>query len=172
MLKYYISRMYLLVLKLLTYKKKKRESFEEWDEQADAIHCEYQEYLQRNHQLNYSVRYIPAELESGFKWVGGQSIKDTQYGIPNSTTYMLVHCGKSDGVEWKGQLREGDFKWTGGCVYKEKVYGFPRTANSFIMYDPVRDEVKELPIDTNYTGEHHYGGVCTEQGVEIGRAHV
>ena len=165
MLKHYLLQMYFIIRKMIMYIRKKKFVGEPWDESADHEHCRYREYIQKNRLLDYRVRCVSAEFPDGFKWVGGQSLQDVIYGIPNGETRMLLYRWQDAAVQLEGNLRKGNFKWTGACVYQGKIYGFPRTANSFVMYDPNRNEMDEIPIDTNYMGEHHYGGVCTGQGI-------
>ena len=50
-------------------------------------------------------------------------------------------------------------------MYHERIYGFPRKENSLLVIDPDRNELYTQSLDTHYHGEHHYGGVCTEEGI-------
>ena len=42
---------------------------------------------------------------------------------------------------------------------------FPRRENKLLVYHTDTEKFEELPCDFEYVGEHHYGGVCTANGI-------
>lgn len=95
------------------------------------------------------------------KWVGAQINNGTVFAIPNDET--LVLCYGTNGCNYIEGIKKGLFKWTGGCVWNNSIYCFPRTSNSFLKIS--EEGVKEIPLSTEYNGEHHYSGVCTRAGI-------
>lgn len=118
-------------------------------------------FVAQNRNVTYTVQFedIPS-LKASHKWVGAQCINDQIICIPSDETRILINDGK-----WRVRenLKDGLFKWTGGCVWENSIYCFPRTSNSFLKIN--NDNVEEIPLEYTYNVEHHYSGVCTEDGI-------
>ena len=114
-------------------------------------------------EVEYSRIEKKETLYAYGKWVGGVFYKSEIYGVPTSINRLFKASSKN--VKVFGNVRIGTYKWTGGGVYKERIICFPRTANSFLEIKPISGEIKELKIDFKYRGEHHYGGVITDDGM-------
>lgn len=112
--------------------------------------------------VTYRVDTIQLEkTKEKHKWVGAQINNGTVFAIPNDET--LVLCYGKNGCYYIEGIKKGLFKWTGGCVWNNSIYCFPRTSNSFLKIS--EEDVREIPLSTEYNGEHHYSGVCTKAGI-------
>lgn len=127
---------------------------------------QYQQYVAQNEDVQYSVSFaeIP-KTEEAHKWVGAQGYNDKVYFIPNDATQILEYDLQNDTVKKAAQLEAGLFKWTGGCIWRNQAYFFPRTSNDLISYNLIGGNVQRYASKYGYTKEHHYGGVCTKEGV-------
>lgn len=75
---------------------------------------------------------------------------------PLTDSYILKKIGLNEHLGYSGiQEYEGD------------LYIFPRSANKLIRYNPQEDEVYVVELNTSYTGEHHYCGIITSDGLLI-----
>ncbi len=126
---------------------------------------EYTKYVRSNEKIEYSVKTIPINGDGLHKWVGGQMFNGYIYAIPNHESRILRYSVRFNIERNIGGLSEGTYKWTGGVIYQNKLYGFPRSANTLLVVDLESNKVSEVPLPFNYEGEHHYGGICTEDGV-------
>lgn len=99
--------------------------------------------------------------EKKHKWVGAQILDETIFTVPNDEIRILkLH---NNAIEYLENVKEGVFKWTGGCIWNNALYCFPRSSNSFLKIKDGR--IKEIPLSRKYNIEHHYSGVCTNQGI-------
>lgn len=131
---------------------------------TSVILAEYKEFVTKNENISYSVSKMKIEpIAAEHKWVGAQYYKDKVYAIPNDAEGMLVLDRKNDSIQIKKCTTNELFKWTGGVIFDGKLYGYPRRAARCFCYDLELD----IRVDTNDDcfGEHHYGGVCTDDGV-------
>ena len=112
-------------------------------------------------EAGYSVEFMDVKTSvAKHKWVGAQYLDRKIYGIPSDETRVLVVNGEIDYIDG---LRDSHFKWTGGCVWNDAIFCFPRTANSFLKIEDGKEE--EMPLSISYNKEHHYSGVCTDNGI-------
>ena len=124
------------------------------------------EFVGRNKDLSPDFEIIPlTEKQNSFQYVGGQIENGMLYSIVNSAEKMLKYDIENGTMYFGGTFSKTDFKWTGGCVYERKLYSFPRLANSLLVYDPDSHVFEEIDGGLSYDGEHHYGGVCTPDGM-------
>lgn len=125
---------------------------------------EYREFVKANRLVKYHVSFerLP-EIKEKHKWVGAQYYNGVVYGIPNDMHAVLKY--KEDGsVEFIGDMSSDVFKWTGGCIWKNNLYGFSRTKNSLFKMSLENEKLQEIELQQGFHREHHYGGVCTEDG--------
>ena len=145
-----------------SHRNKKRSVLNRYEDRE--VFLRYRESLQENENVVYEVRFESIPLSKvNHKWVGGQYIKGMVVGIPNDMSAFLQYNGREK--EYIGSLSEGKFKWTGGCVYEGFLYGFPRTSNMMLKLDLQLRRIEYMDIKEKYRKEHHYGGVCTKDGV-------
>lgn len=128
----------------------------EWEQIVAFIH-KYSDVQYRVHVKSYN-------FEKDFKWVGGVYAQQKMIGIANGARDCFVMDLQTDAVQRVGEVSKGAFKWSGGCYWNNNIYGFPRSSNHLLVYENLRI-VKEKKLHLNYHGEHHYGGVCTKQGI-------
>lgn len=124
---------------------------------------EFKAYIEKNRDVHYKVSFIPLpQMMAEHKWVGGQWIDHVLYGIPNDMDGILKYSNYSS--EIIGSLGSRLFKWTGGCYWHGCLYGFSRTSNSLLKLCIGTGKIDYVTGNYIYSGEHHYGGVCTEDG--------
>jgi len=124
----------------------------------------YSNYVEAHREVKYSVsfREIPP-VSAIHKWVGAQNVNGCIYGIPNDMASVLKYTDK--GISYLGVLAEDLFKWTGGCIWNDFLYGFPRSSNCLLKMS-LDDEIPKLvKPEKTYSKEHHYGGICTKDGI-------
>lgn len=110
--------------------------------------------------INYAFHSVSRVIsKKRDKWVGGQDYKENCIFIPNDENRFLIG-DKLLGISLNSDER---FKWTGGCVFENTLYCFPRSSPYFLFYKD--GEIGLFPVLKSSKGEHHYGGVCTEDGV-------
>lgn len=128
---------------------------------------DYSEFVKAFKAFTYKNRNIKYKFKFGdniettrkHKWVGAQYYDDRICFIPNDETRILTSK-----LEEAGNSNDtGLFKWTGGTVWNKKMYCFPRTENCFLVLDGRK--IKKQYLDYSYPKEHHYGGVCTKDGI-------
>lgn len=124
----------------------------------------YQDYIARHNDIQYHVSFedLP-ETSAVHKWVGAQSIGGYTYGIPNDMSAVLKYDGAAG--SYLGQVGNGLFKWTGGCVWNGFLYAFPRTSSSLLKMSLDTEAIEYVRLEEPYSREHHYGGICTKEGV-------
>ena len=125
---------------------------------------EYRCYIARNRDVEYkvSLETLPA-VAATHKWVGAQYVSGCLYGIPNDMGAVLKYTQSMK--IYLGDVGTGLFKWTGGCVWNHFLYGFPRTSNKLLKMSLDSGEIQYIHLDERYPKEHHYGGVCTRDGI-------
>lgn len=124
----------------------------------------YYNYVMENKAVKYKVVFEPLPLVSAeHKWVGAQYAGKNVYGIPNDMNAILRYTEKS--CVYFGELGNGLFKWTGGCLWNNFLYAFPRTSSSILKMSLETENIGFIESEKKYTAEHHYGGVCTREGV-------
>lgn len=127
---------------------------------------EYMSFVNENKDLTPEFKYIPlTEKQNSFQYVGGQISNGNLYSIVNSSEKMLIYNILNNKMDFVGNFDKSDFKWTGGCIYNNDLYAFPRTENSLLKYCPETNSSEKIPCDFKYEKEHHYGGVCTNEGI-------
>ncbi len=133
---------------------------------TDDIWYEFVELSKKNCGAKYHLEVIDCNKSGEFKWVGGVIRDDKIYGIPTGETCFLEFDYQSGKPNYIGNLSDGNLKWSGGCLYKGNVYGFPRSSHNLVILANKKDGTpREIPLKIDYDGEHHYGGVCTSEGV-------
>lgn len=127
---------------------------------------EYMSFVNENKDLTPEFKYIPlTEKQNSFQYVGGQISNGNLYSIVNSSEKMLIYNILNNKMDFVGNFDKSDFKWTGGCIYDNDLYAFSRTENSLLKYCPETNSSEKIPCDFKYEKEHHYGGVCTNEGI-------
>lgn len=133
---------------------------------TDSVWCDVKAYLSNEENDTYVLDKLDITFEDGFKWVGGVYHDNKIIGIANGSMNCLVVNSDTDKVERIGHLPDDVFKWSGGCVWNGKIYGFPRTSNHLMVFDLCNGVLpKQQNLSTTYKSEHHYGGVCTDEGI-------
>jgi|GEM_PF-259543 Coenzyme F420-reducing hydrogenase, beta subunit len=123
-------------------------------------------FIDKNSTVELShIEKIPVNYVTQYKWVGGIKYHNFLYGIPGGADAVLKVDLLSNQVLYLGSLGYDEFKWTGGGVYKDRLFGFMRASNNLLVIDPIEDKISQVELGLKYTGEHHYGGVITEQGL-------
>ncbi|MCI8598705.1 MAG: hypothetical protein HFJ10_09735 [Lachnospiraceae bacterium] len=124
----------------------------------------YREYIRKHREVEYkvSLEALPEAL-AVHKWVGAQSVADDFYGIPNDMDAILKHT--ETGNQYLGQVGNSLFKWTGGCIWNGFLYGFSRSSNSLLKMSLDIEKIQYVELKEAYLGEHHYGGICTKEGI-------
>ncbi len=130
--------------------------------QNDLVKLE--NFVEKNAELEKSINGKKINKASILSWVGAQINNQKLYFIPNNESNILVYDLKSDKTKKIGNLSDKSFKWTGGNVYKNKLYCFPRTSNDLLELDFDTEKIVLHDLNLNYSKEHHYGGVMTEDG--------
>lgn len=126
----------------------------------------YTEFLIKNKDLSPDFEFIPlTQKQNRFQFVGGQIVNGYLYAIVNSAEKLLKYNISNGYMNFVGQFDKTDFKWTGGCIYDNVLYSFPRAADSLLVYYPESEAFEEIDCGFKYNGEHHYGGVCTNDGI-------
>jgi len=124
----------------------------------------YRIFTQQNREVEYRVSFEPLPpVKAVHKWVGAQSVPGCLYGIPNDMDAVLKHT--QEGNLYLGSVGEGLFQWTGGCIWNGSLYGFPRAGSSLLKMPLETENPEYIPLQQEYQREHHYGGVCTEEGM-------
>jgi len=124
------------------------------------------ELVGKNKDLSPDFEIIPlTEKQNRFQYVGGQIENGMLYSVVNSAEKMLKYDIAKGTMCFGGAFSKTDFKWTGGCIYEHRLYSFPRLSNNLLVYNPDSDVFEEIDCGLNYNGEHHYGGVCTSDGI-------
>lgn len=128
------------------------------------IFKKYYDYVTENRNVKYDVCFksLPF-IPSLHKWVGAQYRDSCVYGIPNDMNAFLKYL--NDEISFLGTLEEGKFKWTGGCIWDDCLYGFARNSNSLIKMSLYSEKIEMIPLEKGYSKEHHYGGICTKNGI-------
>ena len=134
-----------------------------WDSQWKHI----TDYLESLESGEYRCEILQENFEVEYKWVGGVYYHQHIIGIANSGNDCLVLDIGEECVSRLGFLPEGAFKWSGGCAWNHRIYGFPRSSNELLCIDFRNTDrvIGCIPLPINYSGEHHYGGVCTNEGI-------
>lgn len=126
---------------------------------------DYSSIVSTNSLVEYT-RLIKIHVEGKKSaWVGCCYSDNGLVGITNSSREAIMVDSCCGSFELFGNLKIGTFKWTGGCEYNGICYGFPRKENSLLLIDYVNRKAYSHKLDTNYRGEHHYGGVLTSDGI-------
>ena len=127
---------------------------------------EYMRFIHENKDLIPEFKHIPqSKKQNSFQYVGGQILNKSLYAIINSSEKMLIYNIPNDKMNFSGTFDKTDFKWTGGCIYNDNLYAFPRFENSLLKYCPSTNIFEKIPCTFNYEKEHHYGGICTNEGI-------
>ena len=135
-------------------------------ESAKNLFDKYMRFVNENKDLIPNFKHIDlTKKQNSFQYVGGQVLNGNLYAIINSSEKMMVYNISKGKMDFIGFFDKTDFKWTGGCIYNNNLYAFPRFENSLLKYCPKTDSFEKIPSDFNYEQEHHYGGVCTKEGI-------
>ena len=127
---------------------------------------EYMSFVNQNKDLTPEFKHIPlTKKQNSFQYVGGQILNEKLYSIVNSSEKMLIYDLTNDKMDFTGNFDKTDFKWTGGCVFGDNLYAFPRFENCLLKYCPELNSFEKIPCAFKYENEHHYGGVCTNEGI-------
>ncbi len=135
--------------------------------ETDFMFQHYKQYTDKYQSVDYTVSFLPLNKQVSSKrckWVGAVLYNDIVYVIPNGES-RFIQISDNVPLEYFGELGHDNFKWTGGCQWKDFVYGFPRTRNSFIRVSIENNKTEEIPLQFIYNSEHHYGGICTKEGM-------
>lgn len=137
-----------------------------WSIEDDKIFQKYREHIDINKHVEYSVRLdkLP-KIKVTHKWVGAQYIQNKVYAIPNDMESFLCYDSSNKQIEFLGKFGDGLFKWTGGCIWDNGIYAFPRSSNKMIYFDYMKESISHFECSLPYKKEHHYGGVCTDNGI-------
>lgn len=127
----------------------------------------YHKFVMENLEVKYAVDTIPISCteKAKNKWTGAQYINDMVYGIPNSAATFIQYHMLTKHAEYVGNVGREEFKWTGGAIWEERIYAFPRSSNVMLGYLPSDGSFITIKTKEKYIGEHHYGGVCSEEGI-------
>lgn len=130
----------------------------------DKLGDKYREYVIQNQNVEYqmSVKSLPP-VQAVHKWVGAQCTPRRLYGIPNDMNAVLKYA--PGGIKYLDTRESGVFKWTGGCIWNGFLYGFPRTSNYLLKMSLDTENIEYVELQNKYMREHHYGGICTKEGV-------
>ena len=126
----------------------------------------YRAFVEQNKELTPNFSFVPiSEIQNRFQYVGGQIANGKLYAIINSSEKMLTCDLRSGEMDFLGSYAKNDFKWTGGCLYQDMIVMFPRFENTLLIYHIESKTFEEIDCGLHYTAEHHYGGVCTHNGI-------
>lgn len=133
---------------------------------TDSVWKNLVAFTDKNRGIEYHLNLKEYGNKNEYKWVGGIYTGNAIVGIANGSRSCLVLDLKNDKIFNRGSLEAGEFKWSGGCLWNGTVYGFPRTSNNLLIF-PISDKIQpgEIKLDISYNREHHYGGVCTKDGI-------
>ena len=136
------------------------------DYSEDSIWKGIVTFTNENRSIEYNFFLKEFGKENEFKWVGGVYTGNAIVGIANGAVSCMVLDLKKNQLSNIGSLNVGDFKWSGGCFFNGTVYGFPRKSNNLMVF-PISDGLPpdEISLEISYSKEHHYGGVCTKDGI-------
>lgn len=131
-----------------------------------ALFQKYRDFVLKNRDLRprFSEISVPVKQNS-FQYVGGQILNGSLLAVVNSAQKMMRYRISDGRFDFFGDFGIDDFKWTGGCCFAGKIYMFPRSSRNLLVYDPETESFETVYCGTDYEGEHHYGGVCTEDGI-------
>lgn len=125
----------------------------------------YKEFINANRTLRPDISIINLpQKQNRFQYVGAQYCNGRIYGIVNSAETMLVYDIHKNEFSFIGNFSDNDFKWTGGCIYHGSIYMFPRAEQTLLSYNPDAKTFSEIESSVVFENEHHYGGVCTDEG--------
>ena len=130
----------------------------------DKLRDKYKEYVYQNRNVEYemSIKPLPS-VSAVHKWVGAQCTPYRLYGIPNDMNAVLTYAPGD--VKFLDTGESGLFKWTGGCIWNSFLYGFPRTSNYLLKMSLDTEKIEYVEPQHKYLQEHHYGGICTKEGI-------
>lgn len=133
-------------------------------EKQKSIMEKYKNYVEKNRNVEYYILFetLP-DMSASHKWVGAQSESGCLYGIPNDMNGILKYSQKENA--YLGNVGNELFKWTGGCIWNHHLYGFPRTSNSLLKMSLDTKKIQYIDLQERYLREHHYGGICTKDGM-------
>ena len=125
---------------------------------------DYRNYITQNQNVKYSVCFEKLPFTAvDYKWVGAQYFNHCLYGIPNGMDAILKHTAETN--IFLDKMGRDAFKWTGGCMWNNCLYGFSRTQNCIFKMSLETEKVEYIFLENRYLQEHHYGGVCTKEGI-------
>lgn len=129
----------------------------------DSLFKELNNLYNNNKEVSYRVSYGKnIESYKKHKWVGIQDGGIDLYTIPNDEDFILsVYDEKKHFINHNNEL----FKWTGGCIYNNTLFAFPRKENSLLAMSLLDCRCYCQKLSINYANEHHYAGVCTNNGI-------
>jgi len=122
-------------------------------------------FVNANSKVQKKVVHKKINKVEKLSWVGAQISNDKVYFIPNGESEFLIYDLKSNKFQKIGNLSNKPFKWTGGNIYNNKLYSFPRSSNKLLELNLNTKKIELHDLELNYSNEHHYGGVLTEDGV-------
>lgn len=146
------------------YSKRNQISSNEY--QSFSKYCdELKNFCEANIQYKPILKKVEIAKTNKFSWVGAQFHGNKIYFVPNGESEILIYDILSKQYQTYGNLPLADFKWTGGCKYNNNIYCFPRSSNQLLEINLNSFENRLIDLNCNYLGEHHYGGVLTNDGV-------
>lgn len=124
----------------------------------------YYNYILQNKTVSYNVSFdtLPP-LNVVHKWVGAQCLGEFIYAIPNDMNAVLKY--KENETVFLEKVGDGLFKWTGGCIWNGCLYCFSRSSNYLLKIPLHNERLEYIKSEKQYSQEHHYGGICTPNGV-------
>lgn len=124
----------------------------------------YYNYVIQNRTANYDVSFstLP-HVDAIHKWVGAQYYDGFIYAIPNDMNVILKY--KENKNFYLGEVGDGLFKWTGGCIWNGYLYCFSRTNSNLLKISLINETIEYVKAIEQYSREHHYGGICTTNGI-------
>ena len=127
---------------------------------------EYRALVMKNQALRPSFSKIEIPVrQNSFQYVGGQIFQGALYTVVNGAERMLRYRIGEGTFGLYGDFGKGNFKWTGGFCFEGRLYMLPRSSNELLIYNPDTESFNTIHCGYDYKGEHHYGGVCTDDGI-------
>lgn len=124
----------------------------------------YYNFIMQNRSINYNVSFVPLpHTDKLHKWVGAQYSRGSIYAIPNDMNTILKY--KENETVYLGKVGDELFKWTGGCLWNDCLYCFSRTNSNLLKISLENEKIEYIKMEKQYPQEHHYGGVCTPNGI-------
>lgn len=133
---------------------------------------EYRRFIAQSGQVSYGVSTYSLDVtdQGTFKWVGAQTNGTDVFFVPNDSPSIVVwDSERHAALAYPTGLdaANGVFRWTGGCMFGDELIAFPRSSCELLRYDTVGRTVQRVSLNVDYSREHHYGGVLTDNGLIV-----